>query len=50
MLARAPILERWKTVVRGVTLRAENQRDKVRTSVLGQALTESTEKKRNGQS
>jgi len=24
MLARAPILERWKTIVRGVTLRAEN--------------------------
>jgi len=31
-------------------LRAENQRDKVRTNLLGQALAELTEKRQNGQS
>jgi len=50
MLAKAPILERWNAVVQGATLRAENQWDKVRTSLLGQALAGSTKKKRNGQS
>jgi len=47
MLARASPLERWKLVAQRATLRAENQWDKVRTSLLGQARAGSTKKKRN---